>query len=138
MRFMKARIDPNEIQRFGFFRMILGDLVQLSHRDAYPWFRNIAGSRVRLENQKTGADVHQRGHFYLAESGHFYLATTAPLRIMYIMLNNGLPAACGQYLGLCRVSLNATSWLGGCTPDIATVSPCSITSRRFQNRDSLP
>ena len=53
--------------------------------------RNIAGSRVRLENQKTGADVHQRGHFYLAESGHFYLATTWQLRIMYIMTNTGFP-----------------------------------------------
>ena len=48
--------------------------------------RNIAGSRVRLENQKTGADLHQRGHFYLAESGHFYLAPIDAPRIICTML----------------------------------------------------
>src|SRR5277367_4518732 len=33
-----------------------------------------------LENQKTGAGLHQCGHFYLAESGHFYLGITILLR----------------------------------------------------------
>src|SRR5450631_4413605 len=34
----------------------------------------------------------QSGHFYLAESGHFYLGITLTLRIMYIMLNTGIPS----------------------------------------------